>query len=308
MNSLSRGQPLNLTQNPYSQNARQFSGSTNLAQSPYFAWTATAGVPWLTITSNPNGIGNGTVIWSAAPNPSNSSRTGTLHIGGEIFAVYQPSSTTGPLLVLTNISPSFSPTTNGVAVVDTGTSKVLGFAPTPGGFTHGVTFTPDGTQAWAAADFGEQVVVIDSQTLRVMANIPVPGNPRHVTFLPDGSKAYAVTESGTVAIINPASYKVLSTLDVSTTLPLYNQYPPYYMAAVVSPDGGTAYLADAGGTVTILNTQADRVMARLTPGTPGSDSFQWIALSPDGTKAYITDSGLAKLLVSTPAHTSCWPQ
>ena len=274
------------------------SGSVDVvATASDFAWTATAGVPWLTITSNPNGIGNGTVIWSAAPNPSNSSRTGTLHIGGEIFAVYQPSSTTGPLLVLTNISPSFSPTTNGVAVVDTGTSKVLGFAPTPGGFTHGVTFTPDGTQAWAAADFGEQVVVIDSQTLRVMANIPVPGNPRHVTFLPDGSKAYAVTESGTVAIINPASNKVLSTLDVSTTLPLYNQKPPYYMAAVVSPDGGTAYLADAGGTVTILNTQADRVMARLTPGTPGSDSFQWIALSPDGTKAYITDSGLAKLLV-----------
>jgi YVTN family beta-propeller protein len=262
-----------------------------------FAWTATAGVAWLTITSNPNGRGDGTVTWSAAANASNSSRTGTLNIGGEIFAVYQPSSTPGPLLVVTNVSPSFSATTDGVAIVDTGTSKVLGYAATPGGFTHGVTFTPDGTQAWAAADFGEQVVAIDSQTLRVLANIPVPGNPRNVTFLPDGSKAYAVTESGTVAIINPANHKVLSTLDVSTTLPLYDQYPPYYMAAVVSPDGGTAYLADVGGTITILNTQTDHVIARLTPGTPGSDTFQWIALSPDGTKAYITDSKLAQLFV-----------
>jgi YVTN family beta-propeller protein len=242
-------------------------------------------------------MGDGTVTWSAAPNTSSSSRTGTLHIGGEIFSVYQPSSTTGPLLVMTNISPSFSPTTDGVAIVDTGTSRVLGYAPTPGGFTHGVTFTPDGTQAWAAADFGEQIVVIDSQTLHVVANIPVPGNPRYVAFLPDGSKAYAVTETGTVAIINPANYKVLSTLDISTTLPLYNQYPPYYMAAAISPDGGTAYLADVGGTVTVLNTQSDRVIARLTPGTPGNDTFQWIALSPDGTKAYITDSRLSKLLV-----------
>jgi YVTN family beta-propeller protein len=80
-------------------------------------------------------------------------------------------------------------------------------------------------------------------------------------------------------------------------MPLYTQSPPYYMAAVLSLDGGTAYLLDVKGTVTVLSTQTNQVAARLTPGVPGSDTFQWIALSPDGTRYFITDSRLQKLLV-----------
>jgi YVTN family beta-propeller protein len=211
----------------------------------------------------------------------------------------RPSNAVGPLLFVTNIGTQYDQ----VAIIDTGNNTVAGYAPSLGSnagpehFTDGVTVTPDGSQAWAAAVAGQQVVVIDCKTLSVGASIPVTGRPRHVAFSPDGSKAYVVTEAGTVAIVNTANYSVITTLDISSSMPLYTQDPPYYMAAVFSLDGGTPYLLDVKGTVTVLNTQTNRVSARLTPGVPGSHAYQWIALSPDGTRYFITDSLLQELLV-----------
>ena len=53
------------------------------------AWTATAGAPWITVTSGNSGTGNGSVGFSVAENASGTARTGTITIAGTPFTVEQ---------------------------------------------------------------------------------------------------------------------------------------------------------------------------------------------------------------------------
>jgi hypothetical protein len=71
-----------------------------------FAWTATANVPWLTITGGVSGTGNGTVTYNVAANGGNE-RVGTLTVGGKTFVVSQGEK---PEIVLpqTRIEASFA--------------------------------------------------------------------------------------------------------------------------------------------------------------------------------------------------------
>lgn len=52
------------------------------------AWTAASNAPWITITSATNGTGNGSVVYTVAPN-TGAARTGTLTIAGRTFTVMQ---------------------------------------------------------------------------------------------------------------------------------------------------------------------------------------------------------------------------
>ncbi len=52
-------------------------------------WTATANVPWITISSGASGSGNGTVAFSVAANTAVAPRSGTLTIAGQTFTVNQ---------------------------------------------------------------------------------------------------------------------------------------------------------------------------------------------------------------------------
>ena len=54
------------------------------------SWSASSGVPWITITSGGNGSGNGTVAYTVDAS-SGPARSGVLTIGGQTFAVSQAS-------------------------------------------------------------------------------------------------------------------------------------------------------------------------------------------------------------------------
>ncbi|MBC7911995.1 MAG: VCBS repeat-containing protein [Pyrinomonadaceae bacterium] len=56
-------------------------------------WSATSSVNWITITSGSSGSGNGTVMWSVAPN-SCGARQGFVNIAGQTFTITQASITT----------------------------------------------------------------------------------------------------------------------------------------------------------------------------------------------------------------------
>ncbi len=53
------------------------------------SWLAVSNVPWLTITSNPNGVGSGTVAYTAVSNANVAARSGNLTIAGITFTVNQ---------------------------------------------------------------------------------------------------------------------------------------------------------------------------------------------------------------------------
>jgi lysyl endopeptidase len=72
-------------------------GSVGVAATSGCAWTATSNADWLTTSSSGNG--NGTVNYSVATNATDSSRVGTLTIGGHPFTVTQQGAASGVNLI-----------------------------------------------------------------------------------------------------------------------------------------------------------------------------------------------------------------
>jgi len=64
------------------------------------AWTATSGVPWITL-SPASGSGNGAVNFTVASTSSSATRTGNLTVAGQTFSVTQTGDTTAPTVTLT---------------------------------------------------------------------------------------------------------------------------------------------------------------------------------------------------------------
>ena len=65
-------------------------GSTNVTAPTGCAWTGVSNnTGWLSVTSGANGSGTGSVGFSASANPSTSSRSGSLTVGGQTFTVTQ---------------------------------------------------------------------------------------------------------------------------------------------------------------------------------------------------------------------------
>ena len=64
------------------------SGSFVVSTGAACAWTATATVAWISVTSAPSGVGAGTVQFTAAAN-SGGARTGTITVAGQAFTVSQ---------------------------------------------------------------------------------------------------------------------------------------------------------------------------------------------------------------------------
>jgi uncharacterized repeat protein (TIGR01451 family) len=78
-------------------------------------WTATSDVPWITVTSGAFGTSAGTVTFSVEP--TNSSRSGTLRIGGNVFTVWQELS---PCSTVTFSSTPRFPATQSPAFLSSG--------------------------------------------------------------------------------------------------------------------------------------------------------------------------------------------
>jgi len=64
------------------------SGSVGVTAGAGCAWTASSGVPWITITSGAGGSGSGTVAFTAAPT-TGPSRSGTIDVAGRSVTVVQ---------------------------------------------------------------------------------------------------------------------------------------------------------------------------------------------------------------------------
>lgn len=65
------------------------SGSVNVTCGSGCKWTASSNAEWITLNGNPFGAGNGSINFTAAPNPGPGARTGTIAIAGQTFTVTQ---------------------------------------------------------------------------------------------------------------------------------------------------------------------------------------------------------------------------
>jgi Viral BACON domain len=64
-------------------------GSVNVISVTGCGWIATSDASWIGITAGSSGVGNGSVSYSVAANPSTTPRSGTMTIGGRTFMVNQ---------------------------------------------------------------------------------------------------------------------------------------------------------------------------------------------------------------------------
>jgi YVTN family beta-propeller protein len=67
----------------------------------------------------------------------------------------------------------------------------------------------------------------------------------------------------------------------------------------VSPDGTRAYVVNTEGTVSVINTATNQIVATITVGTgPGG-----VAVTPDGTRVYVTNTNPSVSVISTATNT-----
>ena len=91
---------------------------------------------------------------------------------------------------------------NVVAVIDTGTNKILSTIPIPAG-PHGLVITADGRWVYVSSDGDSKVSVIDTTTDAVTDTIEVGKAPHGLALTPDGKQVLvAVSGEDKVAVFD----------------------------------------------------------------------------------------------------------
>lgn len=110
-----------------------------------------------------------------------------------------------------------------------------------GGRPHGLVISPDGSTLYAADNSDGSVKAINTTTGVVTASVAVPG-AFGIAISPDGSTLYVTTDYSRAAIIAASTLTIARYYDTSSR----------GRQIVAAPDGATAYDANEGGWVDII--------------------------------------------------------
>ncbi len=157
----------------------------------------------------------------------------------------------------------------------------------------GIAIAPDGKTAYVTdagtTPIGDTVTPINLKKGRALAPITVGNGPQGIAITPDGSTAY-VTDAGAVVTGQTGSIgNTVSPIDLRTGValaPITVGNGP--LAVAISPDGSTAYVANANsGSVTPI------AVATNTAGTPVPLDGAPQALATTGTSVWVADTSSA---------------
>ena len=140
-----------------------------------------------------------------------------------------------------------------------------------------ITTTHAQARAYVTNMCDNTVVVIDTDTNRVVATVPVDFRPRGVLITPDGARIYVTnSESNLVTVIDTETNTVVATIPV-------DGFP---IKLAITPDGARVYVANfAIGTVSVIDTATNTVVNTIDVGGP----FVFdVAITPDGARLYVT--------------------
>ena len=188
--------------------------------------------------------------------------------------------------------PNQGGTNNLVTVINATTNSVIGSpisvgSPGAGG-TQGIAISPDNSVVYVAQSPNE-VAVVDTRTNTKTGTIPFPGLPSQIVFTRDGAHAWVITRTcgdciSSIQIINTKGSFIEKNLSsVNNPAPVVNNPA----AVAFSPDGTTAYVADACNGLTcidLINTSDLTLKAQITVPFVSYALFSdnSIATSPDG--------------------------
>jgi YVTN family beta-propeller protein len=117
------------------------------------------------------------------------------------------------------------------------------------------------------------VSVIDTKFDKVIATIPIGGNPYGVAVSPDGRKAYT-TNGINVAVIDTAMNAVIAMIPITGATA--------DGGIAVTPDSSKVYSGSTAG-VAVIDAATNAVTAIIPIGPPIG-----LAVTPDGSKVYVT--------------------
>ncbi|MGY2011683.1 RDD family protein [Nocardia gipuzkoensis] len=130
--------------------------------------------------------------------------------------------------------------------------------------------SPDGKQVYVATF--SSVVVVDAATHRIVGTVPVRRpSVGDIAVTRDGTRVYVTAEDLRLAVIDPRS------LSVITTIPIEENGTDYLTDLVLAPDGSRLYAGGPRG-VSIIDTASNSYLGLIPQPSP-ADS---VAVSPDG--------------------------
>jgi YVTN family beta-propeller protein len=173
------------------------------------------------------------------------------------------------------------PLINQIAVVDTGTWKVIANIDT-GKKPVRVRLQPDKRYLWvgndaSAADAPSGVTVIDTATLKVVGRLATGKGHHEIDFSNDNRFAFISNqEDGTLSIVD--IQKLTKIKDVSTGGPA--------TSVTFSTLGNAAYVLNgANGNITVVDTRSQQVATRIQM-TPGIENLRF---APDGRWGFVSN-------------------
>ncbi len=182
-----------------------------------------------------------------------------------IAKIVMPSKGTEGIAVSPDGKKVFVAVGNLITVINTVTNTISSTINTGTGTIYGVAVSPDGTKLYATDMVLHQIIVINTSTNAIVANIPTtttPGTqPLGVAVSPDGTKVYASNYSSyQVVVINainntltetisgiPQAYGIAFTLDGSKVYVAGGRNPDYIVAAINTDDNSIASTIPVGG-------------------------------------------------------------
>jgi YVTN family beta-propeller protein len=174
---------------------------------------------------------------------------------------------------------------NAVAVIDTGSKRVLGTIAVLTG-PHGLVVTPDGRKAYVSSDGDATVSVIDTATDRVVGTIDVGPNPHGLAISPDGKRLLvSAWGAGQALFVDTATDRVVGRVPVAQA---HN--------GALSADGRVAWVGSQQQGATAL-VRIDVPGFKETARVPLDKTPRALDLSPDGKRLYFTVAGLAAVQV-----------
>jgi YVTN family beta-propeller protein len=139
-----------------------------------------------------------------------------------------------------------------------------------------MAISSDGLRLFVVCETSDELRVVDTQSARVVARIPVGHQPRGIVLSPDGRQIY-VTNSWTdnVSVIDAVVLKVVSTLPAGSEP----------TGIVTDKPGRTLYVANRlSDDISVIDLSTGEETKRLVAGRGTS----YLALSPDGKWIYCT--------------------
>ena len=189
-----------------------------------------------------------------------------------IACAEDPHSVTGPVLLIGNKGEDT------VSFVDLGTGRELGRSPT-GKMPHEIAISPDGKQAAVVAYGDKTIDLFDVATRAKLKTIDLSPNegPHGIAWLKDGRIVATTERSQSIAVIDPATGKVVSSIKTDQ--------PGTHMVAVTA-DGTTAYTSNIqAGTVTVVDLNGGKKLRDIAVG----GRPEGIALSRDELVLWVGD-------------------